>query len=399
MTASPAADGRTRVLFVNSGILGHCAVAKLLEDTAARLDGVTASHINLSEDLTIRDRIVRRLLCVRLAPRAGPAANVDLARWRQQMNAGLLAARRIGAAERRAPIDVLHFHTQPTAYASLGRMKRTPSIVSIDATERLASLEMTSALGRATYRANIVHDGAVFRAARAISSTSRWAARDLADAYPDCAGKVRVMPYPVRTSAFGPGWTEARAARTASSQGDPVRVLFMGGDFPRKGGPALLEAWREAAFAGHASLDLVTDWPIDSAALPPGVRVVRGIAPYTPAWFELWQRADVFVMPTRHEAFGMVFQEAAAAGVPSIATAINAIPELVQDGSTGLLISPGDRGDLVRAMRTLVQSPDLRARMGAAARERMLMMASPDLYAAKLNSLIEDVQETHVQPT
>lgn len=398
MTASPA-DLRTRVLFVNSGILGHRAVAELLKDTATRIGDVTASHLNLSEDLTIRDRIVRRLLCARLAPSAGRAANIDLARWRQELNAGLLAARRIGSAERRAPIDVLHFHTQPTAYASLGRMKRTPSIVSIDATERLASLEMTSALSRSTYRANIAHDGAVFRAARAITSTSQWAARDLAEVYPDCADKVQVMPYPVRADAFGADWIAGRAARAASERREPARLMFMGGDFPRKGGPALLEAWREAAFADLAQLDLVTDWPLDVAALPPGVRVVRGIAPYTPAWFDLWRRADIFVMPTRHEAFGMVFQEAAAAAVPAIATEINAIPELVQDGLTGLLIKPGDRVDLVRAMRTLVQSSDLRARMGAAARDRMLTIASPDGYASKLSALIKHVQESHVQRT
>jgi starch synthase len=301
-------------LFVNSGILGHRAVAELLKDSASRIGEVTASHLNLSEDLTIRDRIVRRLLCTRLAPKAGPAANIDLARWRQEMNAGLLAARRIRAAERCGPIDVLHFHTQPTAYASLGRMKRTPSIVSIDATERLASLEMTSALARSTYRANIAHDGAVFRAARTIISTSHWAARDLAEAYPDCADKVRVMPYPVRANGFSTDWVAARAARATGGHGEPVRMLFIGGDFPRKGGPALLEAWREAAFADQAQLDLVTDWPIDGASLPPGVRVVRGIAPYTPDWLDLWQRADIFVMPTRHEAFGMVFQEAAAGG-------------------------------------------------------------------------------------
>ena len=335
---------RTRVLFVNSGILGHRAVAELLKDTAARIGGVTASHLNLSEDLTIRDRIVRRLLCARLAPSAGPRR---ISIWRaggRRLNAGLLAARRIGSAERHAPIDVLHFHTQPTAYASLGRMKRTPSIVSIDATERLASLEMTSALARSTYRANIAHDGAVFRAARAITSTSQWAARDLGEVYPDCADKVQVMPYPVRADAFGADWMAGRTLRARSPiAASRSRLMFMGGDFPRKGGPALLEAWREAAFADLAQLDLVTDWPLDGAALPPGVRVVRGIAPYTPAWFDLWQRADIFVMPTRHEAFGMVFQEAAAAAVPAIATAINAIPELVQDGLTGLLIKPGDR--------------------------------------------------------
>jgi hypothetical protein len=44
---------------------------------------VTASHVNISEDLTIRDRIVRRMLCARLARAPVHAANLDLARWRQ----------------------------------------------------------------------------------------------------------------------------------------------------------------------------------------------------------------------------------------------------------------------------------------------------------------------------
>ena len=46
-------------------------------------------------------------------------------------------------------------------------------------------------------------------------------------------------------------------------------------------------------------------------------------------------------MPTRNEAFGLVFQEAAAAGLPAIGTRLNAIPEIVADGETGILVHPG----------------------------------------------------------
>jgi glycosyltransferase involved in cell wall biosynthesis len=245
----------------------------------------------------------------------------------------------------------------------------------------------------------LINDGRVFRAARAIIATSRWAAQDLVQVYPGCADKVRVMPYPVRAAQFDPDWLAERAARAGNGHAEPVRLLFIGGDFPRKGGPSLVGAWRDAALGDRARLDLVTDWPIETSALPAGVRVVRGIAPYTPAWRDLWRRADVFVMPTRSEAFGMVFQEAAAAGVPSIATSINAIPELVEDGTTGMLVKPDDRADLVRAMLALVQSANLRLRMGSAARARMLAMASPETYARNLRALIEDVMESHVQPT
>jgi glycosyltransferase involved in cell wall biosynthesis len=68
------------------------------------------------------------------------------------------------------------------------------------------------------------------------------------------------------------------------------------------------------------------------------VRLIRGVSPYTASWRELWRQADFFVMPTKHEAFGMVYQEAAAAGLPVVATNLNAIPEIVEDRVTGILV-------------------------------------------------------------
>lgn len=379
-----------RVLFVNSGILGHRAVAALLEDAASRMN-IRAEHINLSGPLSFTERVQRWALSRRLAPGTGPLANLDFRRWREEWNVGLLAARRIAAADRRERFDVVHFHPQPTAYGSLSLMRRRPAIVSIDATQHLASEEAGSRLARATYRPNMIHDGIVFRRARAIVATSEWAANDLRAHYPDCAGKVHVLPYPVRARADA-GLLDERYVRATASQA-PVRVLFMGGDFPRKGGFDLLHAWRAASLNGRASLDLVTDWPLDTRNLPGGVRVLRGITPHTPEWEAAWRGADLFVMPTRHEAFGMVFQEAAAAGVPAIGTNVNAVPEIVRDSVTGALVEPGDRGALVSAIRTLVDSPGLRRRMGAAALERVRAGAAPDRYAERLEAVIHSVIE------
>jgi starch synthase len=380
-----------RVLFVNSGILGHHAVARLMADAAARMPAVDARHLDLSADLTLYDRLVRRGLSLRLTPDTGVAANLDLRRWRQELNVGLLASRRIAAVERQSGrADVLHFHTQAAAYASLGRMRRTPSIVSIDATQRLASEEMSSSAARSSYRPNIAHDRRVFRRAAAIVATSEWAARDLAGGDPGSAGRVHVMPYPVRTLCE-PGWLSHRQERALRDPSAPVRVLFMGGDFPRKGGPDLLAAWVEAGLAASATLDLVTNWPVRD--VPPGVRVVRDVAPHTPAWCDAWRDADVFVMPTRHEAFGMVFQEAAAAGLPVVATRINAIPEIVEDGVTGLLVSPGDRGGIARALHTLLEAPALRCRMGAAARATAAGRWGLEAYADRLGALIRSVAD------
>jgi len=387
-------DGSTRIAFLNSGILGHRTVGTLFQDVASLLPGLDAVHVDLSGELSWADRAARRVFSLRLAPARGIAGNVDLRRWRQELNVGLLAARRLARVEReRGPFAILHFHTQAAAYGSLNRMRQTPAIVSIDCTQSLASAEAESAVSRSTYLPNVIHDGCVFRRAAVITATSRWAADDLLRRHPECQGKVHVMPYPLRTH-FPHSIVEMRAERLRGEPARPVHVLFIGGDFPRKGGLELLEAWRQGGFAGRAVLQLVTDWPLAERDIPDGVCVVRGVQPHSDGWRELWRGADCFVMPARHEAFGLVYQEAAAAGLPVIATSINAIPEIVEDGLTGILVPPGDAAALIRAMESVIASGELRRRFGTAARAR-IAGNTPAAYATRFQSLIAAVLDTH----
>lgn len=377
-----------RALFVNTGILGHRSVAHVIGRAMDAQPGIEAVPMDLATGLSTRERVVRRLLT--LGPRPGSAAGaLTAARFRHELNAGLTAAARIRALERAGERwDVIHFHTQAAAWGSLGRMRRTPCIVSIDVTQRLAMLELPRGIARRDYAPNAARDRRVFRAAAAIVATSRWAADDLAADLPECAGRVHVLPYPVPLEGFDAAWANERRARPADR---PVELLFVGGDFGRKGGAELLAAWRQADFGGAARLTIVTESPLDEAALPAGVRVRRGVRAYTPEWFELWHDADVFALPTRGEAFGMVFQEAAAAGLPAIGTRLNAIPEIVADGETGLLVPPGDVDALAEALRALVSSPERRAAMGAAARRRIEAAASVDRYGERLAALIRSV--------
>jgi glycosyltransferase involved in cell wall biosynthesis len=124
--------------------------------------------------------------------------------------------------------------------------------------------------------------------------------------------------------------------------------------------------------------------------VPPGVDLVQRIRNRTPEWRNVWHSADVFVMPTRNEAFGLVYQEAAAAGLPSIGSRLNAIPEIIADGRTGLLVTPGDRGQLIQAMEAMLSSADTRNRMGQEARQKISVEADPDMYRRKLVALITD---------
>ena len=101
-------------------------------------------------------------------------------------------------------------------------------------------------------------------------------------------------------------------------------------------------------------------------------------------------------MPTRNEAFGLVFQEAAAAGLPAIGTRHNAVPEIILEGETGLLVPVLDVDALSAALRTLIDGPPLRQRMGIAARQVIERVASPDTYMSRLTDILSRAAERKV---
>jgi glycosyltransferase involved in cell wall biosynthesis len=373
------------VAFVNGGILGLTAMHDFLVRYLPRQSVLAADHIVLTENLGTMDRVIRAAMCQRLwKDGALGLTNVDLARFRQEMHAGMLTRRRLARVGRP---DVIHFHRQATAYGSLDLMERIPSIVSIDATQDVMLESATTSVERASYLPNVRMDGAIFRRASAIVSASRWAAGLLRVRYPDIRTPVHVLPSPVLLDYMDRAWIARRRER--ARRGVRPRFLFMGGDFPRKGGPDLLAAWREGGFGQKATLELVTDWPVGDD-LPPGVIITRAVKPLSPEWIQRWAEADAFVLPTRHEAFGLVFQESAGAGLPAIGTRHNAIPEIVKDGETGLLVPRGDRSALVNAMAALLESAELRQRMGERGRAMIEELASPDRYLAKLTGIILD---------
>jgi glycosyltransferase involved in cell wall biosynthesis len=380
-----------KVAFVNGGILGLLSYANWVRRAFPSDTDVQAEHFVLSEDVPLVERAIRRVLCMPLVPEVDGWHNVDLGRYRREMNAGLQARRRLLASgvDR---FDVLHFHRQATAYASLDLMERTPSIVSIDCTQSCVLQDTTTDRERWSLGFNVRRDGEIFRRACAIVSTSHWAERELRHMYPDCSAPIHVMPNPVPLDVFDRAWTEERRARANPR----VQFMFMGGDFPRKGGYDLLDAWVDGGFAGRADLTIVTDWPI-RRDIPPGVRLARGIRTQTAEWADVWRAADVFVMPTRNEAFGLVYQEAAAAGLPAIGSCLNAVPEIITEGNTGLLTAPGHRGQLIAAMEAMIASPDRRHLMGLAARHKIELEADPAAHRERILALITQAARRHGQ--
>jgi len=102
---------------------------------------------------------------------------------------------------------------------------------------------------------------------------------------------------------------------------------------------------------------------------------------------------DVFVLPSLWEGFGLVLLEAMRAGKPIVASRISAIPEIVLDHQTGLLVTPADAASLARALTDLLSNHEARRMMGEAGRRRLeqafsydrMLDATAEVYSLHLN--------------
>jgi glycosyltransferase involved in cell wall biosynthesis len=103
--------------------------------------------------------------------------------------------------------------------------------------------------------------------------------------------------------------------------------------------------------------------------------------------------ADILCLPSYREGFGLTIIEAAACGVPAVATHIYGITDAVADGKTGLLFPVGDVAALTQALLRLITENELRQKMGSAARERALELFSSKKIAHELLTLYEKLSE------
>jgi glycosyltransferase involved in cell wall biosynthesis len=93
--------------------------------------------------------------------------------------------------------------------------------------------------------------------------------------------------------------------------------------------------------------------------------------------------ADIFVLPSRWEGLPMALLEAMAAGLPSVATAVSGTRQVVTDGENGLLVPPEHPGAIAEAVSRLARNPELRAALGAAARQRVVAAFSVERQAMR----------------
>jgi glycosyltransferase involved in cell wall biosynthesis len=247
-------------------------------------------------------------------------------------------------------------HTQVAALLSRDIMRRFPTIVSMDATP--LNFDMVGDAYGHSRQSDVLEAGkrAITRralhCADAVVTWSHWAAASAVRDYGVAPDRVQAIPPGVDVRRLRP--------RSGVRADGPVRLLFVGGDFERKGGVDLLEALK--ILDRPVELDVVSSAAVVPAGVP--VRVHTDVAANSPTITDLFRRADVFVLPSRGDCTPLAVAEALACGLPVVATPVGGMPEMVRHGGNGLLVPPQDPRQLARALGVLIDQPDTRRWFG-----------------------------------
>lgn len=174
---------------------------------------------------------------------------------------------------------------------------------------------------------------------------------------------------------------------------DQPTILFIGREFERKGGRDLVEAF-------HGVLTRIPNARlIIAGANPPGcdhpsIEVV-GFLDRSPEGREklasLYRSADIFCMPSRYEAFGIVFVEAMLHGLPCVGTDLCAMPEIIDHERTGWIVPPEDWQTLSTVLIDALSNRERLYRMGAAGRKKALAHYTWDRVARAMCAHMGDV--------
>jgi glycosyltransferase involved in cell wall biosynthesis len=172
------------------------------------------------------------------------------------------------------------------------------------------------------------------------------------------------------------------------------RALFVGVLERYKNVDGLAEAWRRVAPRVPAAQLHV----VGSGALQPVVEQLVDDLPARTSWTERLTPSEVaaalddstlLVLPSRSEGMGRVIVEAFCRARPVVASRVGGIPDLVQDGSNGLLVEPGDTDGLADALVRVLDERELAERLGAGAHSSAaLWTVSPEDFASRLRDLV-----------
>lgn len=259
-------------------------------------------------------------------------------------------------------VDGIFMHTTTLALMCTDLFRKKPTILSSDATpankRNMRSAYGLKEQGRLRERAQRALYEKVYGHAVGLVGWSTWVKQSFVEDYGFREEQVAVISPGVDLNEFVAG----------DRNHELPRILFVGGDFERKGGKLLLDVFRQR-LRGRAELILVTR---DAVEAEPGITVRHNVRANSPELRELYATSDLFVLPTFADGSPLVLMEALAASLPVVATRVGGIPDMVLEGKTGYLLDAGDSAALGDAIEALVTDGNLRRSMSDRAREDAL---------------------------
>jgi glycosyltransferase involved in cell wall biosynthesis len=126
----------------------------------------------------------------------------------------------------------------------------------------------------------------------------------------------------------------------------------------------------------------------ESLGVADAVHLLQDVAPGQPL-VDVLGSGDVLCSASEYEGFGLTIVEGMSVGLPVVATAVGGVSDLVEEGSTGFLVRPGDLGGLLDRLTDLTRNPKLRSAMGRAGRDRALAQYRVDAMAANFEALYQ----------
>lgn len=207
------------------------------------------------------------------------------------------------------------------------------------------------------------------------------------------AAKIRRIPSAVDPAACQPTWTAERFRAEFGLEPGQRTCAVVAQLIPRKGHRLLLEAWPMVRnHCPDARLLLFGTGPLEAELKArPDLGATVIFAGYRPDLREYLGHVDLLLHPALREGLGVSLLEAQAAGVPVVGFLAGGVPEAVVDGTTGVLVDPGNGAALAEAASRLLDQPNLRARLGAAGRARVAARFSPGAMTAAYLSLYREL--------
>ncbi len=276
----------------------------------------------------------------------------------------------LNRATRIQPPEVLFLHTQTLALFAIPFMRQIPTIISTDGTplnfDTIGTAYNHKVGGNSLLeRSKFLWNKSTYNSATNVVAWSQWAKDSLVNDYGLPPEKVTIIPPGVDLEQ----WNFRRDKTEHQISTNALRLLFVGGDFARKGGYTLLEAFRNS-LNQNCKLEIVTkDASIErelagieniqvhcgerELAGIENIQVHCGLTPNSQPLKELYAQADIFVFPTQADCSPNAIAEAMAVGLPVITTDVGALREQVQHGVNGLIIPPSDPAALVNAVCAL----------------------------------------------